>query len=192
MSLREARPGDAQGIARIHLQSWRETYAGIVSPDFLETISIQARLKSWQENLAPSYRGPRFNLVAEVGSTGIVGFASGGRQRDWDRLSGRPHAEARAGGGNRPAALAHLRDYDGELWAIYLLKSHQGSGIGRQLFEAVRLRLKERGFQAMLAWVLKANPACGFYERMGGRELGSKRILIDKEHEECVYGWVGL
>jgi GNAT superfamily N-acetyltransferase len=192
VTLRDALPGDALKIAQIHIQSWRESYRGIVSDDFLMRMSLQARVQSWQENLSPRYQGPRFNLVAQGPEGQLVGFASGGPQRDWDPQTGRPLAQGRSQGSPRPPGLGHLRDYDGELWAIYILRSHQGKGLGRSLFEAVKARLKRGGCASMLVWVLKENPARAFYERLGAVELGSKPIHIDRDHEEVAYGWKQL
>jgi GNAT superfamily N-acetyltransferase len=166
--LRPARPEDAEAIARVHVQSWRETYPGLISDSWLKNLSLEARVAAWRENLSSAYRGPRFNLVAEDGEGGLCGFASGG-----------PRREGPAG----------LEAYAGELWAIYLLKPAQGRGLGRALFEETRLKLKGEGFASMLVWVLKGNPAEGFYSHLGGKPLGLKKVLIDREHDELAYGW---
>ena len=169
MRLRAARPEDAASIARLHVQSWRETYPGLISDSWLKNLSLEARVAAWKENLSPSYGGPRFNLVAENDAGELCGFASGGPRRH----------EGAAG----------LEAYSGELWAIYLLKAAQGQGLGRALFEETRLRLKCEGFASMLVWVLKGNPAEGFYAHLGGKPVGAKKVLIDREHDELAYGW---
>jgi GNAT superfamily N-acetyltransferase len=68
--------------------------------------------------------------------------------------------------------------YRGELYAIYVLEQYQGKGLGRQLFDAVRSRLVRDGFDSMLLWVLDRNPACAFYERMGGSRVGADRKSV--------------
>ena len=45
----------------------------------------------------------------------------------------------------------------------------------------------------MLVWVLKDNPAGGFYERLGGGYLYEKTIEIGKDTlVEAAYGWRSL
>jgi ribosomal protein S18 acetylase RimI-like enzyme len=97
----------------------------------------------------------------------VVGFAHGGPERTGDP-------------GHR-----------GELFAIYLLASHQGRGLGRSLLAMVRARLQAQGLAGMLIWVAAANePACRFYEAMGGRAVRSRReTFFGVEVEEVAYGW---
>jgi hypothetical protein len=50
--------------------------------------------------------------------------------------------------------------------------------------------LGERGFRSMVVWALKDNPACGFYERMGGTPAGEQDIAIaGVTLPEVAYGW---
>jgi GNAT superfamily N-acetyltransferase len=178
MVVRKARISDAEAIAKVHVQSWRETYPGIVSEEYLKRLSVKDREAAWSKNLED--QSERFNFVAENTSVGVVGFSSGGP------LRGEAQSFAPALPENAKAA------YDGEFYAIYLLKAFQKSGSGRALFEAVVKELKQRGFKSMLVWVLKDNPACAFYEAMGGRLLGQTKITIDKELDELAYGWESL
>jgi len=101
-----------------------------------------------------------------------VGFAAAGRDR-----SGNPQ-------------------YQGELTAIYILQAYQHSGIGRQLVRTVAERLAEMEMHSMQVWVLEANPACQFYEQLGGQRVGAKEIAIGGTClVEVAYGWadtVGL
>ncbi|EPZ52572.1 hypothetical protein N007_20490 [Alicyclobacillus acidoterrestris ATCC 49025] len=99
----------------------------------------------------------------------IVGFADGGRER-----SGDP-------------------SYDGELYAIYLLKEHQRKGIGKLLFHHVVSHLASNHFYAMLIWVLYDNPSRYFYESMGGQLIREQSIEIGEQQlRESAYGWRNL
>ena len=165
MTVREARVGDAAAIARVHVDSWRTTYRGIVPDDYLAQLSYEAREQWWQRALTGADRR-QFVYVAEDAGGEIVGFASGGPQRNGDPV------------------------YTGELYTVYLLATHQGRGLGRALTRAVAERLAEAGMQAMLVWVLAANPACRFYEALGGHRLRTQPIRIGStELEEVAYGW---
>jgi ribosomal protein S18 acetylase RimI-like enzyme len=165
-AIREARCGDAAGIARVHVESWRTTYRGQVPDEYLASLSIESRMRFW-EPLTCGYSGPEFVFVAENNTGQIVGFASGGPER-----SGNP-------------------DYKGELYAIYLLQGAQGRGLGRQLADKVMERLQTNGYDSMLLWVLATNPARKFYEALGGQYVDSQTIRIGGAAlVEVAYGWM--
>jgi GNAT superfamily N-acetyltransferase len=165
--VREARQEDATAIARVHVDSWRSTYRGIVPEDFLAQMSyedFEERWRGWLRNVGE----PRWAYrVAELPSGRIVGFASGGPRQ------GPPYT-----------------DYAGELYTLYLLREHQRAGIGQRLIGSVARRLAEGGTYSLLAWVLARNPARRFYEAVGGELLGSQEIEIGGARlEEVAYGW---
>jgi GNAT superfamily N-acetyltransferase len=82
--------------------------------------------------------------------------------------------------------------FDSEIYAIYLLRAHQGCGTGTALFRVAVQWLAEDGFQNMFLWVLAGNPTRRFYERMGGVELGSKTTELGEPLLEVSYGWRGI
>ena len=168
MLIREAHAVDAAAIARVHVDSWRTTYAGILPSDFLASLSYEEREQSWSRALsAPSRRS--FICVAEAEEGRIVGFASGGPEREGD-----------------PA-------YKGELYAIYVLAQCQRRGIGSRLTAAVVRRLVEQDIDSMLLWVLADNPSRGFYETLGARRIGEKPARVGGiEVIEVAYGWSNL
>lgn len=163
--IREATAADAPAIARIHVESWRTTYRGIVPDDVLETLSMGRRERFWAETLRTT-DSPEFVFVAEDDAGAVVGFAAGGPEREGDPR------------------------YTGELYAIYLLAGQQGKGIGRRLARAVAERLAAMGHDAMLVWVLAANPACRFYATLGGVPVREKTITLGGASlTEVAYGW---
>jgi ribosomal protein S18 acetylase RimI-like enzyme len=88
------------------------------------------------------------------------------------------------------ATIHPVEGFDGEMGAIYLLASYQKMGAGAALVRRVAGALRERGFRSMVVWVLKANPARGFYERMGGELVGEQGIEIGGVAlPEVAYGW---
>lgn len=164
-AIRPATPLDAPGIARVHVDSWRTTYAGIVPQDYLDSLTHERREQYWQKALGnPNNRS--FVYVAQSSAGEIVGFACAGPAQ--------PDNEA----------------YMGELYAIYILKDRQGKGIGRSLFNAVVERLAQTGVNSMLLWVLAGNPVCGFYEAMGGRKVDEKQVQMGGATlTELAYAW---
>ena len=84
-------------------------------------------------------------------------------------------------------------EYDGELYAIYLLPEYTRMGIGRQLLLSMAECLHLQGMHAMLIWVLAQNPARYFYEALGGVYLREQPIAIGPQTlPEVAYGWPDL
>ena len=151
-TVRKAILSDAEGIARVRVDTWRAAYKGIVLDEILESLSVERDTARWQENFAGS-RLP-FTFVAEVEGQ-VVGFACGGPERSQDP------------------------QYAGELYAIYILPECQGQGIGRALLDASCKWLGEHGYSSMLIWVLKDNqPARAFYAALGGVVARQKPVEI--------------
>jgi hypothetical protein len=93
--IRPARVEDAPGIARVHVDSWRTAYKGILPDEALANLSYEQREHLWAETLGHPER-KSFGFVAEDEQGQIVGFVVGGPVRDTDPL------------------------YKGELYAIHL------------------------------------------------------------------------
>ena len=165
MRIREATVDDAPGIARVHVDSWRATYTGIVPDQALAERSYEVREAFWRHDLARTDI-THCVYVAEDDGGQIVGFAEGGPERHgWE-------------------------GYSGELYVLYILQEHHRKGIGRALFLEVARWLAANGFQSMLVWVFIKNPACKFYEVMGGRRMYLKQFEIGGASiEEAGYGW---
>jgi ribosomal protein S18 acetylase RimI-like enzyme len=162
--IRKAEPDDAAGIARVHIDSWRSTYQGIVPDSYLDALNEAERAAHWRDLLEHGMLA----LVAER-SGSVLGFATGGKSRD------------------------NTAGCDAELYAIYLLEEAQGTKIGRDLLRELARSLSQGGFRSMEVWVLAKNPAKGFYERMGAEYAGSKDIEIGGSTlAEQAYVWPDL
>ena len=166
MNIRPAIHTDAPAIARVHVDTWRVAYRGIVPDDYLDSLSYDTRAAFWARLISDPFT-PSFVQVAEDDSAQIVGFVSGG-----------------------PAPLDNPT-YEGELYAIYVLPKAQGKGVGRALIRACAQTLKERGTTSMLLWVLKDNPSArAFYESLGGQLLNEQQFeLGGATLTEVGYGW---
>ena len=163
MRIRRALSSDAPGIARVHVESWRSTYVGIVPDDFLATLDVTERERVWRRLIADE---STVTYVAEHQIDGIVGFVGGGPARADDM------------------------GYTGELYAIYLPEQHQRLGIGRRLVTKLCSWLLSQGLTSMYTWVLEENPSRHFYESLGGIEFRHQTIAIGgKDVSELAYGW---
>ncbi|WP_089606018.1 GNAT family N-acetyltransferase [Acinetobacter piscicola] len=71
--IRIAVANDAQQIAEIHVQSWKETYTGIIKPEVLNNLSVPKRLTLWQQ-IIPD---PDHQLFVYEKNGRILGFLDG-------------------------------------------------------------------------------------------------------------------
>ena len=168
IEIRAALPSDAPAIGRIHVESWRETYRGVVPDRLLDSLSAVVRAAMWQGALDREPPVPLF--VAQRAGGDVVGFAGGGPRR-----------------GDAPP-------HDAEVYAIYLLRAVRHRGCGRRLMAALAAALQARGFRSLCLWVLRENaPARDFYQRLGGQVVG-ERTEVDGDHafNEVAYGWASL
>jgi ribosomal protein S18 acetylase RimI-like enzyme len=141
ISIRNARPADAEAIAEVHDAAWRDAYRGIIPGRELERMIARRGPRWWQAAIS---RGSRL-VVLDFGGR-IAGYASYGR--------------------NRVPAMP----YSGEIFELYLSPEFQGLGMGRRLFEAARRDLNEHGYVSTLVWALADNDrALDFYTRLGGK-----------------------
>ncbi len=166
MRIRTADPRDADSLARVHVDSWRSTYAGILPDEFLAGLSYRDRESYWEQVLTTA-RPTVSNFLAETESGDVVGLAAGGPERTGSET------------------------YLGELYLVYLLEQYQRRGLGRLLVSAVAERLLADGFGSMLLWVAKDNhPACHFYEALGGERIDTRTIdIAGAGIAEVAYGW---
>lgn len=177
MIIRQATHNDVSGIARVNVDTWQTTYQGIISDEYLANLSYKKRASSWKKILSKAYRNSIFTYVAENELGKIIGFANGGLVRDYQQGT----------------LLDRDSVYEGELYAIYILESNQRQGIGRCLFQTVAEKLVGSGINSMLVWVLADNPACRFYDALGGRRVSEKQIERGgKRLAEVAYGWLNI
>jgi GNAT superfamily N-acetyltransferase len=164
ISIRAATEHDAIAISRVHVQSWRTTYAGIVPDEYLAALNEVDRVPQWREQLARDIQV----YIADVDGE-VAGFICGGPIRE------------------------PVRTYDAELFAIYLLERSQRHGIGTALLRELAGSLLSKGFTSMIVWVLDKNPSRHFYVKSGAQLVTSKDIEIGGVMlPEVAYGWPDL
>jgi GNAT superfamily N-acetyltransferase len=168
--VRLATRGDAETIARIHVASWRESYAGLMPTETLANLDVAGRARRWREIFAAA-RASDAVFLLEYPGEGPAGFASCGAQRI-DRL----------------ASLG----YSGEFEALYILRRSQRRGGGRALMRAMARHLLGQGWNAASVWVFRDNPpARRFYEALGGVETGIEGTwtTLGLTLPDMSYGW---
>lgn len=170
ISIRRARPADAQAIGEIHAAVWRSTYAGILPDAYLAGLSAQRLAGFYQRAVLDRREGHAVfvavagGLEAPDGAT-VVGFASGGRAR-------------------RPGIA------EGEVETLYLLEDWRERGAGRRLMRAMGAHLRAVGCRSAMLWVLTDNPTRWFYRHLGGRELAREAIRVGGQTvEQAAFVW---
>ncbi len=161
--VRPAEVDDAAAIAGIHVATWRTAYRGMLPDDFLASLHDAGYAERWRRTIGNNSD----RVYVAENSQGVIGFASGGRER------------------------AGEDGYGGELYAIYVLEEAQGRGHGRRLVQAVVGGLRELGLTDMIVWVLRDNAiARKFYQRLGGVYVRAQPITIGSALlQEVSYGW---
>jgi ribosomal protein S18 acetylase RimI-like enzyme len=150
-SIRLAHAEDAAGIARVHVESWRDAYAGVLPDRHLLNLDPERHSIGWARSLART-DDRRHTLVA-VADDEVVGFATFGPARE-----GRPPTE-------------------GEIYMLYVATDWREQGIGRQLVQAAFVALWETGSKAASIWCLEENRAAiGFYKRISGARIATPRL----------------
>lgn len=166
--IRRIKDGDEVAVSRVHIQSWQESYRGLVPDLYLDQLNskLNERIENWRKAIA---NPQRWIWVAEI-QNAIVGFVILGPPRDTDR-----------------------EGYI-ELGAIYLLADYKRMGIGYSLLKEGFVKMKELGYSKAYCWVLENNPTIRFYEKTGAKasmlvkqdEIGGKNL------NEIAYEWKDL
>ena len=158
ISVRVARLGDEDKIARVHDAAWRDAYRGIIPGRELERM-VERRGPAWWRQAIRA--GTRL-MVLDFADT-VAGYASYGR--------------------NRMPALG----YGGEIFELYLASEYQGVGLGKRMFDAARADLAAHGFPTFVVWALGGNErAIEFYRRRGGTIVRRARERFGEESRERI------
>ena len=141
MCVREARLEDAPEIARVHIQTWRAAYRGLIPDSILDDLDLQERTKLWRRNLSL----PNLWVFVAVQEESVVGFCSLAPARDDEE---------------DPKVVV-------EVTSIYVNPDEWDKGFGKALSEAALQKARQCGFQEVLLWVLRENQrARDFYEHL--------------------------
>ncbi len=148
LTFREALPGDAGLISHIYSNSWRKSYRGLISDDYLKRLPDDywvPSVRSWLES------GQLYGmLVYEDGRP--VGCAIYGRGRD-----------------------ANYEDW-AEIVSLYLLPDSHRRGIGSALLKEVQRVMQEDGYDRFYLWAIEGNETADHFYRKNGYQRTTDRI----------------
>ncbi|WP_298827841.1 GNAT family N-acetyltransferase [uncultured Planococcus sp.] len=166
MLIRTAESDDAFGIAKVHVDSWRTTYEGIMPASFLNNLSYGKRTDLWKDNIAVK---EDYVVVAVTDEGTIIGFGTASKR------------------------ATNTVEKSGDLTSIYLLKEYQGQGIGKMLLKELFLHFKQLDYERIFVEVLEANETKYFYEYYGAELIKTVEIKIDGTLlKELVYEWKNI
>jgi ribosomal protein S18 acetylase RimI-like enzyme len=171
-TVRSATLADVRQIARVHIESWRIGYRGLLEEQLLAGLSIAEREAMWRKRLSGEEKYERRVDVAVNRGETIVGFVV-------------------AGPSEEQAASERI----GEIYALYVLPDHWSMGVGQALMDAAVDHLAGTGSSRALLWVLASNTrARRFYERSDWTWDGRTKTKLltglpdfDSEVEEVCY-----
>ena len=162
LTIRLAAPADAPAIARIHVESWKVAYRGIMPDDVIARADLAYRTRFWTERLA-SRDWPVF-LTEEGGES--VAFCQ---------------AIATPDPGDDPRSVGHIT-------SIHVLPRLRGKGHGRALLDHAFAEFRRRGMRDVTLWVLEGNTAARrFYEKVGFHNDGGRKAYPGTEVPEVRY-----
>lgn len=158
-TIRSATIDDIEAIATVNIQSWKETYPGIMPAQRIAALNLEGCMRNWKLSLEAG----SLVFVAAVDDR-IIGFAAGDKNRSNE------HCETGLGD-----------KCDCELAAIYILQKYHKQGIGKALGLRFVASMQEQGHRSMVIWVAEKNPATGFYKALGGELIDRKFLMVCEE-----------
>ena len=163
MIIRKANFKDAQAIAKVHVDTWRTTYEGIIPTEFLNKLDYSERKNRWENNIM---RAENVVFVVENEEGQIIGFADTSRREN------------------------NLELNSIDLTSLYLLEAYQGKGIGKLLMKTLFEHYKNQGYDKVYVDVLADNHTRYFYEYLGAKLYKNIKIKIGgKVLDESTYVW---
>ena len=159
---------DSLSIARVQVDSYLNSYAGIFPPSYFAHFSYEEQTGDWNTLIRTKDDGDVL-MVAESDAGKISAYCLAKVQKDI-----------------HPG-------YDAEIIALHVHPEYRHQGIGRSLLLSMKEELQKRACQSVMLWTLQRNPIRSWYEKAGGVLIGEK--LHDVEGWEIVdvaYGWKDL
>ena len=164
MIIRKAKIEDAEVIAQISVETWQNTYRGIIDSSILNARNVdEKRISSWVRIIESS---ERIVLVCENDEE-IVGYLSAGPARDNYGIKN-------------------------EICALYVKPAEQRKGVGTMLIKTYKQTIHNKKFY--LYALKKNLQAARFYEKNGGvitDKFNRKLMIQGQEYAEVCYVFNG-
>ena len=163
MIIRPAQKSDAHAMSCIYVQTWLDTYLGVIPYSYLSSMSIPRHERAFFDELSSRHV---IGFVAEDAGR-VIGFITGGHERHGDEI------------------------YNGEIYTLYVLKDFQRQGLGTRLVSALAMQFGRLGMYSILVRVLELNPYRRFYRKKNGIYLKNEQMSVAAETMAVeIYGWL--
>lgn len=184
LTIRPATLNDAQAIARIRVQGWRFAYQGLISQDYLDSLSVaedtermRGYLSQLPQNSPPSRSasvqgsdGEKRSFMLAVRGDAVLGFC---------RFSAAPNKT------NRAERAVPGGTLNGRLHSLYIDPETLGQSIGHTLMNHALSTFAAWGCERATLWVLEGNSrAISFYKRQGWQCTGATKV--DRSFGPCL------
>lgn len=158
--IRLATISDSHTLAPLKQKVWETTYRGIYPDEKLDNYNIEEQTNKFKKII----ENEKINLYVVEVNNSIVGYMSCGEPM-------------------RP-----FQDYEQEIGLLYIMKEHQGNGIGKKLFLMAYEDIKKKGYHKFFISCNKYNKnAQKFYEAMGGKVVEVDDDFDDKSCPQIKY-----
>ena len=185
LTIRPATPNDAQAIARIRVQGWRFAYQGLISQDYLDSLSVAEDTERMRGYLS------QFPQNSPLSRSEFVQGSSDGKKRSFmlavrdDAVLGFCHFSAAPDKDDRAERAVPGGTMVGRLHSLYIAPETLGQGIGHALMSHALSTFAAWGCERATLWVLEGNSrAISFYERQGWRCTGATKV--DQSFGPCL------
>ena len=141
VQIRQARIGDEKILADMQTASWKDAFAGILSPESLEKYTdVQATTEMYAHVLQGNFANGSILFVDEAPH--CMAF--------WSQCRENPSVNA------------------AELICIHSLRNNWGKGYGSAMMEHILNEIRQAGYPSVILWVFAENVrARRFYEKHG-------------------------
>ncbi|MDE5888920.1 MAG: aminotransferase class I/II-fold pyridoxal phosphate-dependent enzyme [Bacilli bacterium] len=142
--IRYNRIEDQEQMAHIKVDSWNETYNGIIDADYLASLDYQIQTDRYIE----SFDEYKYSVLVaiEKETNKVIGYSCFSTTQN-----------------------EFVESSDCELVSLYLAPGYTGKGVGKSLFRETVKILKGYNKRNMLVWCIKENKnAIKFYQKLGG------------------------
>ena len=164
-NIRNALIEDCDDIGLITVSASHSAFIGVI-PELLLDLSWtpEQSAAGWRNGFLENTADGQGFFVAEIDNQ-VVGFV-------WSQ----PQADTEG--------------FQACIKGLYVLPTFQGKGIGRELVAYAVRELLDMNLQGLEIGCVKENPSCDFYRRLGGLEIGTRPVKVDRyDTEEILFGW---
>jgi len=165
MNIRNAQIEDCEDIGLITVSASHSAFIGAIPEHLLDfSWTPEQSAANWRKGFVKNTSGGQGFFVAERDEK-IVGFV-------WSQPS------------------ADTERFQACIRGLYVLPTFQGRGIGRELVSHAVRKLLALHLRGLEIGCVKENPSCDFYRHLGGVEIGTRPVRVDRyDTEEIIFGW---